>query len=168
MAISSSLNESLFIALTDRALSDELVLSVNTANTVAAATTIVANATNTLAAAALPKTSAFQIVLSAAAESANAIVVTGTVKDLTGAAVGVAKQVLVRTLAVTDNKGDITVTTGTGIKVVNPATGENVAWITTTSGGAFAFSVADDAVETVLVQVTSDLALAATLKLTFA
>ncbi len=109
-----------------------------------------------------------KITLSAAIEAADAIVVTGVVEDLAGADVAVAKEVLVRTLAVTDGKGDITVTTGTSKKVVNPATGENVAWITTTAAGAFAFSVANDVAEDTLVQVTCLGALAATLKLTFA
>lgn len=109
-----------------------------------------------------------KITLSAATEAADAIVVTGVVEDLAGTDASAAVQVLVRTLAVTDNKGDITVTTGTSKKVVNPSTGENVAWITTTSGGAFAFSVANDAAEDTLVQVTCLGALAATLKLTFA
>lgn len=109
-----------------------------------------------------------QITLSAATEAADAIVVTGAVVDGAGTAIGVATQVLVRTLAVTADKGDITVTAGTSKKVFNPTTGENVAWIETTAAGAFAFSVANTAVEDTLVQVTADNALAATLKLTFA
>lgn len=109
-----------------------------------------------------------QISLSAAAEAANAIVVSGVVKDMRGVAVASAKQVLVRTLAVTADKGDISVTAGTSKKIVNPATGENVAWIETTAAGAFAVSVANDAAEETLIQVSCDGALVATLKLTFA
>lgn len=108
------------------------------------------------------------ITLSAAAEAADAIVVTGQVKDWTGTNISVATQVLVRTLAVTNNKGAITVTAGTSKKVVTPATGENVAWIETTAAGAFAVSVANDVAEVTLIQVTADSALAVTQKLTFA
>lgn len=108
-----------------------------------------------------------QITLSAATEATDAIVVTGAVLDGAGTAITAATQVLVRSLAITDNKGDITVTAGTSKKVVNPATGENVAWIETTAAGAFAVSIANDVAEATLVQVTADNALAATLKLTF-
>lgn len=109
-----------------------------------------------------------KISLSAAAEAANAIVVSGVVKDMNGDAVSAAKQVLVRTLAVTADKGDISVTVGTSKKVVNPATGENVAWITTTAAGAFAVSVANDVAEDTLIQVTTEDGVSALLKLTFA
>lgn len=107
------------------------------------------------------------ITLTAAVEAAQAIVVTGQIKDFAGANIAAAAEVLVRTLAVTDDKGDITVTTGTSRKVVNPTTGENVAYITTDATGGFAFSVANDAVEVTLVQATANNALAAALKLTF-
>lgn len=93
----------------------------------------------------------FYCTLSAAAESGNAIVVTGQVVDSSGVNVAVTKEVLVRTLAVTDSKGDITVTAGTEKKTVNPATGENISWITTTAGGAFAVSVANDVAEATLI-----------------
>lgn len=115
------------------------------------------------------------ITLSAAAEGgSDAIVVTGQVKDLaTGANVAAASEVVVRTLAVTDGKGDITVTSGTGVKVVNPAAGFNEAWITTTAAGAFEVSVANDVAEVTLVTACSGLTLGglgltASLKLTFA
>lgn len=94
--------------------------------------------------------------LSAAAESGNAIVVTGQVKTLDGTNVAAAHQVVVRTLAVTADKGDITVTAGTEIKTVNPATGENVSWIETTAAGAFAVSVANDVAEATLISATPD------------
>lgn len=109
-----------------------------------------------------------QITLSAAAEAGNAIVVSGVVTDLNGTPVTSAVEVMVRTLAVTDNKGDITVTAGTERKTVNPATGENFSWITTTAAGAFAVSVANDVAEVTLVSASSDDALPANLRLTFA
>lgn len=105
--------------------------------------------------------------LSAAGEAAQAIVVTGQVKTLDGVNVASAVEVLVRTLAVTDNKGDITVTAGTEVKTVNPATGANLSWILTTAAGAFAVSVANDAVEATLVEATPDNGLAQLLRLTF-
>lgn len=105
--------------------------------------------------------------LSAAAEAGQAIVVTGQVKTLDGVNVASAVEVLVRTLAVTDNKGDITVTAGTEVKTVNPATGANLSWILTTAAGAFAVSVANDAVEATLVEATPDNGLAQLLRLTF-
>ncbi len=107
------------------------------------------------------------VALSAATEAADAIVVSGTVTDLAGTAVSVAKQVVVRTLAVTADKGDITVTAGTEKKTVNPSTGENVSWITTTAAGAFAVSVANTAVEDTIITATVEGGLAAALKLTF-
>lgn len=111
----------------------------------------------------------FYATLSAAAEGgSDAIVVTGQVKNLSGTNVAVAKQVVVRTLAVTDGKGDITVTAGTEKKTVNPATGANTSWITTTAGGAFAVSVANDQVEDTLIWVEVEGGLTAALKLTFA
>jgi hypothetical protein len=112
------------------------------------ATVVVANAAAT-------KASILKCTLVAAAEIADVITVSGTVEDLAGLDASSAKQVLVRTLAVTADKGDIAVTTGTAKKIVNPATGENVAWIETTAAGLFAFTVTDDQVEDVLVVATT-------------
>lgn len=106
--------------------------------------------------------------LSAAGESGNAIVVTGQIIDASGVNVAVATEVVVRTLAVTADKGDITVTSGTERKTVNPATGENVSWITSTSGGAFAVSVANTAAELTLISATPANGLTQELSLNFA
>jgi hypothetical protein len=114
------------------------------------------------------KSQVAQISLTAAAEAGNAIVVTGQLQDLAGTPIAAVKECLVRTLAVTDNLGDITVTAGTGKKVVNPATGENVAWVETTGAGLFSVSIADSAVEDVMVQVTTEGGISAFLKITFA
>lgn len=105
--------------------------------------------------------------LSAATEAADAIVVTGQVKTLDGVNVASATAVVVRTLAVTADKGDITVTTGTGKKTVNPATGENVCWLETDSSGAFAVSVANNIAEDTLITAVPDNGLVQQLKLTF-
>lgn len=105
--------------------------------------------------------------LSAAAEAGDAIVVTGQVKNLQGTNVAIATEVVLRTLAVTADKGDITVTTGTSNKVVNPAVGENVAWITSDAAGAFVVSIANTAAEITLVYATPDNGLEQMLKLTF-
>ncbi len=126
------------------------------------ATVIVANA-------AAPKASLLKITLSAAAEGGtDAIVVSGVVEDLAGLDAASAKQVVVRSLAVTADKGDITVTVGTSKKVVNPTTGENVAWIETTAAGLFAVSIANTAVEDTIVTATTETGVTAALKLTFA
>lgn len=106
--------------------------------------------------------------LSAATESGNAIVVTGQVKALDGTNVAVATEVVVRTLAVTANAGDISVVSGTEIKTVNPATGENVSWITSTAGGAFSVSVANANAEVTLISATPDNGLTQMLNLNFA
>jgi hypothetical protein len=129
--------------------------------------TAAAAAAQATADAAIPKASVLKLTLSAAAEAAQAIVVTGVVEDMAGLDAATAKQVMVRTLAVTADKGDITVTTGTSKKVFSPTTGVNEAWIETTAAGAFAFSVANDAVEDTLVQVTTTTGVTETLKLTF-
>lgn len=94
--------------------------------------------------------------LSAAAESGNAIVVTGQIVDSSGANVAVATNVFVTSLAVTANAGDITVTAGTEKKTVNPATGENISWIESTAAGAFAVSIANANAEVNLVTATPD------------
>ena len=109
-----------------------------------------------------------QITLSAAAEGSNAIVVTGTVTDANGAAITAACEVMVRTLSVTADKADITVTAGTERKTVNAATGECISWITTTAAGAFAVSVANDAAEVTLISASTDNGYNANLRLTFA
>lgn len=130
-------------------------------------TDISTNATN-IATLTTQVTKGFYCTLSAAAESANAIVVTGQIKNLgTDVNVAIATEVVFRSLAVTADKGDLTVTTGTSNKVVNPATGENVAWITSDAAGAFVVSVANDAAEITLVSAAPDNGLVQMLKLTY-
>lgn len=118
--------------------------------------------------AAATKASILKITLTPSAELADVITITGVVEDLAGLDTASAKQVLVRTLAVTPDKGDIAVTAGTAKKIVNPATGENVAWIETTAAGAFTFTVTNDQVEDTLVHVSTTTGVSTTLKLTFA
>lgn len=109
-----------------------------------------------------------KLVLTAAAEAANAIVVSGVIQDQDGTPVAAAKQVMFRSLAVTADKGDLSVTAGTSKKIVNPATGENVAWLESTAAGAFALSVANDVAEETVVSAITEDGLTAMLKLTFA
>ena len=112
--------------------------------------------------------------LTAEAENAgaNTIEVEGQVSDILGVAVAAAKEVRVTSLAVTNNEGDLSIgagaNPGTLVKAVNPATGENVAWITTTAAGHFRFIVTNTVAETNLVTVYVPGGIAAVLKLTFA
>ncbi len=109
------------------------------------------------------------ITLSAAAEQADSITVSGTITDRRGKAVSVAKEVLIETLAVTADKGDATDGgDGTTVKAFNPATGANLLWMATTSAGLFQFAVANNVAETTLVRVSAENARPAILKLTFA
>lgn len=115
-----------------------------------------------------------QITLTAAAENAgaNTIEVEGQIEDMAGVDATAAKEVLIRSLAITANEGDLSIGAGANpgslIKAVNPTTGENVAWITTTAAGHFRFIVTNTAAETNLVHVSANGAIPAVLKLTFA
>ncbi len=108
--------------------------------------------------------------LSAASEVTGAIVVTGQLVDGVGNAVAAVTAVLVETVAVTDNKGDISLvgSEGTAKKIANPATGPNVAWLETKSDGTFQISIADDVAEDVLVTARTTNGITTMLKLTFA
>lgn len=120
---------------------------------------------------ALPESAVLKVSLTPAAEDTNAIDVVGAITDMSGTAVTAAKEVLIRTLAVTDDKGDLaaaTVAVGTIKKTVNPATGENVQWMTTTAAGLFSFKVTNDQVEDTLVIVECEGAVVRALKLSFA
>jgi hypothetical protein len=120
-----------------------------------------------VAAAAIPQTGVLKCTLTAGAESLDVITVTGVVEDMAGLDASAEKQVLVRTLAQTADKGDIAVTVGTAKEIVNPATGENVAWIETTAAGLFAFTVTNDQVEDTFVSAVTTTGIVTTLKLTF-
>lgn len=105
------------------------------------------------------------------AVAANTIEVACTIKDRSGNTVTGVREVMVETLAVTSDKGDIAAAgtpVGTLVKVNNPATGRNAAWFTTTSGGIFTFSVADDQVESVICCIIADGCDPKLVKLTFA
>ncbi len=115
-----------------------------------------------------------KITLTAEAENggANTIEVEGQVSNILGVAVAAAREVLVRSLSVTANEGDITIgagaNPGTLVKTFGPATGVNEAWITTTAAGHFRFIITNTAVETNLVEVSAPGAITAVSKLTFA
>lgn len=116
----------------------------------------------------------FVVTATAGAEgagSANSIDIVCSVTDRNGVAISSARQVMIKTLAVTADKGDLAAATsavGTVKKTVNPATGENVQWMETTAGGLFSFKVADDQVEDVLVVIEAEGCLPKTIKLSFA
>jgi hypothetical protein len=124
--------------------------------------------------AAATKASILKITLTAEAENAgaNTIEVEGVIEDMAGLDAATAREVLVRSIPVTSNEGDITIgagaNPGTLIKAFGPAAGVNEAWITTTTAGHFRFTITNTAAETNLVEVTANSALAAVLKLTFA
>ncbi len=144
------------------------VTQLGNAESIEASLTTLIGTAQTTADAAVPKTGLLKITLSAAVEAAQAIVVTGAITDMAGTAVAVAKEVVVRSLAVTDDKGDITVTSGTSRKVHNPTAGPSMAWITSTAGGAFAVSIANDVAErTVVTAECSGIAAPAVLELVF-
>jgi hypothetical protein len=106
-----------------------------------------------------------------AAEAADGIDVACQVKDAFGVNIVGARQAIVRTLAVTADKGDLAVASapvGTLKKAVNPATGPNIAWFETTAGGAFSFKVSDDQVEDVFVEIEVEGCRPRTFKVTFA
>lgn len=91
---------------------------------------------------------AYDCSLAAAAEAADARVVTGQVRDGLDAAVAAATTVYIESVSPTVGKGFITVTTGTSVLVINDAAGRvHRAWLTTTAAGAFAVSIADDTAE---------------------
>lgn len=109
------------------------------------------------------------ISLSAAAEAANAIVVSGQVVDGNGVAVAAVADVLVEVVAITATKGQLTTVSGTQRVLLNDGAGNvHRVWIRTTSAGVFSVSVANDATETTLVKVTSDNGACSLLQLTFA
>ena len=105
-----------------------------------------------------------------AAESGNAIVVSGQVVDNVGNPVAAAVDVVLESIAPTANKGQITVSTGTA--VANEAAGASTkvseAVIRTNSSGVFVVSIADDQAENVTLRVTPNNGRAVVQRITFA
>lgn len=92
-------------------------------------------------------------------ESGNAIDTVCAIFDSAGNAVTSAKRVYIESLAVTDNAGDIAAATsavGTLNKANNPATGPNVAFMTSTAAGLFSFKVTNANAELNLVRITAE------------
>jgi hypothetical protein len=113
---------------------------------------------------------ALKVTLTAGAETSQAIDVVGAVTDLNGNPVTAAKQVWIRSLAVTADKGDLAAASsavGTVKEAYNPATGPNEMWMETTAAGLFSFKVSNDVAEETGVVVHCD-GIATVLKLTFA
>jgi hypothetical protein len=89
-------------------------------------------------------------------EVGNVIEVACTLRDSKGTALAVATPARIETFAVTNDKGDIAaagVAVGTLNKVINPATGPNVAYMTSTTSGTFSFGVTNDAAELTLLTI---------------
>jgi hypothetical protein len=102
--------------------------------------------------------------------AANAIEIACTIRDRFGAVVPSA-EVIVRSLSVTDNGGDIAAAgtpVGTLVKAVNPATGENVATFTATAGGLVSFRITNTVAEATHVVVYAENCAPRVIKLTFA
>lgn len=106
--------------------------------------------------------------LTVAAEAGNSITVTGVLKDLFGNVATAARAVHVNSFALTADKGDIEITDGTGEMESVPATGDNNAYVLADADGTFAFTIANDAAETVLVKVTPHNGISSVVLLTFA
>lgn len=114
-----------------------------------------------------------KITLTVEAENtgANTIEVEGQIEDMAGFDAAITHQVMVRSYAVTNDKGVVFIgggaNPGTLIKSFSPATGVHEAWITTTAAGHFRFAIQNDVAETNLIQVSANNALNAVVKLTF-
>lgn len=91
-----------------------------------------------------------QAALVVGAEAANAIPVSGQVKDGLGVNVAAATDVVVRVFAPTASKGAITVVTGTQKVNTSGAGKVQECWLQTDATGAFAVSIADDVAEACL------------------
>jgi hypothetical protein len=105
------------------------------------------------------------------AVAANAFDVVCQLVDVGGNPIAEAREVMIRSLAVTDAKGALAAAgtaVGTVKKAVAPATGENVLWMETTAAGLFSFRCTDDQVEAVGVEITAEGCRPKVLKLTFA
>jgi hypothetical protein len=105
------------------------------------------------------------------AVAANAFDVVCHLVDVGGNPIAEAREVMIRSLAVTDAKGALAAAgtaVGTVKKAVTPATGENVLWMETTAAGLFSFRCTDDQVEAVGVEITAEGCRPKVLKLTFA
>jgi hypothetical protein len=128
------------------------------------ATVLVANAAAT-------KASILKLTLTQEAEVGQTFEIEGQVEDLAGLDAATARQVFVRSYAVTDAKGAITIgigaNPGTLVKATAPAAGPCSAWITTTAAGHFRFIITNDVAETNYVEVSTNGAVTQNLKLTF-
>lgn len=105
------------------------------------------------------------------AVSANTIEVAISITDELGNAVSGVREVLIRSLAVTDGQGDLAAAgtpVGTLKKANNPATGENVAWMETTAAGLVTVAVTDTAAEDCMLKIEAAGCKPVILKLTYA
>lgn len=105
-----------------------------------------------------------------AAVAANAIEIACTIKDAMGNAVTSATEVIIESLAVTADKGDIAAAgtpVGTLNKAFNPTTGPNIAHMTSTAAGLVSFRISNDQAEVTGVRITAEGCKPKVLKLTF-
>lgn len=154
---------------------EDLVISVNPRQPETPATEVCrVNGTTgivTLSKALLTTNSLSLVSTTVGAEASNAIDVVCAIADAHGGLPTAARQVMIETLAVTDDKGDLAAATsavGTVKKAMNPATGRNVMWMTTTAAGLFSFKVSNDVAEDTLVVIHAEGCQPKVLKLTFA
>jgi hypothetical protein len=111
-----------------------------------------------------------KVVATPAAQDSNAIQVVCAVKTMFDVASAVARQVLVRSIAVTDDQGTLgtgTPSVGTVKKNHSPSAGHSEQWMETTSGGLFNFVVVNDEAEDTLVEVFAEGCRPLLFKLTF-
>ena len=98
----------------------------------------------------------------------NVIGVIGQVKNLAGTNASAAKQVFVAVTAPTTGSGAITVRSGTlGVASAYASTYDQIAWLATTSAGAFKVDVTDAVGEVVLVRMTAENGVTSMLTLSF-
>lgn len=91
------------------------------------------------------------------AGAANRFDILGQVRDAQGAAIPGIRDVFVRSLAITDNGGDLAnAAPSTNKRAVNPATNENFLWIRTDANGAFSFTCTNTVAEDTVVHCAVD------------
>lgn len=105
------------------------------------------------------------------AVTANTIELACELQDENGDAIAEAREVVVRSISETADKGDLAAAdtpVGTLNEAFNPSTGQNVAWFTTTAAGLFSVAVTNDQAEDTLVEIIADGCRPKLIKLTFA
>ena len=158
---------SVTLSLSDADAQNPALLAAVTARAIALTVAADPNVPDTIES--MPMASIRDITLVAAAEAANARVVTGQVVNGSGAAVEAAAEIYLEVITPTVGKGAVTVSTGTEkLNIVSGATNFTRCWLTTNATGGFAVSIADDIAETLLLKVVGDNGATSLLALTYA